>query len=165
MKKINFTLVLVMLLGSAISGQTSPKEKGLESITMDAIRGQLEFLSSDWMEGRATGDKGFFMAADYVASMFRVFGVAPAGDAGFRGRSGMNFRSYGGRGGQDRSAPQRSYFQDFSLIETLPGGTASMTVKKGNNEYVFNENVDFSLGRISLSTKFDAPVVFAESAE
>ena len=65
MKKINFTLVLVMLLGSAISGQTSPKEKGLESITMDAIRGQLEFLSSDWMEGRATGDKGFFMAADY----------------------------------------------------------------------------------------------------
>ena len=53
---------------------------------MDAIRGQLEFLSSDWMEGRATGEKGSYLAADYIASMFRVFGLSPAGDAGGMGR-------------------------------------------------------------------------------
>jgi len=97
--------------------QVSPKDKGLQTITMDAIKGQLEFLSSDWTEGRATGTKGSFLAADYIASMFRVFGVAPAGDAGgFGGRGGFGGqRPQAGQAGRP-SAPPRSYFQNFSLI-------------------------------------------------
>ena len=76
-----------LLLSTILLSQVSPKEKGLQAITADAIKGQLEFLSSDWMEGRATGEKGAYLAADYIASMFKVFGAAPAGDAaGFGGR-------------------------------------------------------------------------------
>ena len=62
--------------------------------------------------------------------------------------------------GPGRQAVPRSYFQDFSLTETLPGGSSSMIVRKGTNEYVFNEDVDFTMGRFSLSTRFSAPVVF-----
>ena len=89
MKKLLFSVIALSFIYSINSNaQLTPKEKGLQAITIDAIKGQLEFLSSDWMEGRATGERGAYLAADYVASMFRVFGAAPAGDAaeGFRGR-------------------------------------------------------------------------------
>lgn len=82
MKKYLFSVIILGLFCLRDSNaQVSPKEKGLQSITIDAIKGQLEFLSSDWMEGRATGERGAYLAADYIASMFRVFGAAPAGDA------------------------------------------------------------------------------------
>ena len=40
------------------------KDKGLEAITERAVRGQLEFLASDWTEGRHTGRPGIYLAAD-----------------------------------------------------------------------------------------------------
>lgn len=157
MKKSVFTLLAVCLLNLApLSAQVSPKDKGLESITMDAIKGQLEFLASDWMEGRQTGEKGFYLASDYVASMFKVFGVAPAGDAGMGG----GFRGQRPPSGGPQSAPAKSYFQNFTLIESQPGGSSSFSVKKGGREYSFEEGIDFTLGRGASSTKFEAPVVF-----
>jgi hypothetical protein len=161
MKKLLFMVFACSFLLSLTSfAQVSPKDKGLKTITMDAIKGQLEFLSSDWTEGRATGTKGSYLAADYIASMFRVFGVAPAGDAaGFGGRGG-----FGGprpqAGSSARPAPPRSYFQNFSLIESQPGGSSSLTIKKGGREFTFDEGIDFTLGRGSLTGKFEAPVVF-----
>jgi hypothetical protein len=163
MKKLLFFLFALSLLsGSFANAQVSPKEKGLQAITMDVIKGQLEFLASDWTEGRGTGDKGFDLAADYVASMFKVFGVAPAGDVGgFGGRGGFAARPRTQAGPNDRpTAPPRTYFQNFTLIESLPGGTSSFTVTKAGREYSFTEGVDYSLGRSSMSTKFSAPVVF-----
>jgi hypothetical protein len=163
MKKLLFLFfVLSLLTGSFANAQVTPKEKGLQAITLDAIKGQLEFLSSDWTEGRATGEKGFYLAADYVARMFQVFGVAPAGDVGgFGGRGGFNMgpRNQGGAGDRP-AAPPRTYFQDFTLIENLPGGSSSLSVTKGGREYTFEEGVDYSLGRSAMSTKFNAPVVF-----
>jgi len=162
MKKLLFTVFVCSFLISLTStAQVSPKDKGLQAITMDAIKGQLEFLSSDWTEGRATGTKGSYLAADYIASMFRVFGVAPAGDpGGFGGRGGFGGqRPQTGQGGR-AAVPQRSYFQNFSLIESQPGGTSSLTIKKGGREYTFEEGVDFTLSRGALSGKFEAPVVF-----
>jgi len=74
MKKIiTSAIFLSLILQLSVSGQLSPKEKGLQAITLDAVKGQLEFLASDWMEGRATGERGSYLAADYIASMFRVF--------------------------------------------------------------------------------------------
>lgn len=159
--KRNLLIYAVLLFCSIINvyPQKSPKDKGLDAITLDAIRGQLEFLSSDWMEGRATGEKGSFLAASYIASMFKVFGAAPAGDG-----------AAGGQGGRQQMARSTlrpassggtaSYFQNFTLIETLPGGQATLAVNKNGKEYTFMENVDFTAGRMSLSTKFEAPVVF-----
>ena len=94
MKKLFIVIFLFSIAaGSVLKGQVSAKDKGLQALTLETIKGQLEFLASDWTEGRATGEKGYYLAADYVASMFKVFGAAPAGDAGGAGGSRM-FRNY-----------------------------------------------------------------------
>ena len=156
MKKTVFILLVFSFLQiSYLSAQVTPKEKGLQSITMDAIKGQLEFLASDWMEGRQTGEKGFYLASDYVASMFKVFGAAPAGDAAMSGGFRMQRPTSG-----PPPAPSKSYFQNFTLIESQPGGTSTLTVNKGGREYNFDEGIDFTVGRASMSAKFEAPVVF-----
>jgi|WetSurMetagenome_2_1015567.scaffolds.fasta_scaffold00001_465 hypothetical protein len=206
MKKTWFILfAFVFLFSFSIEGQVSPKEKGLQAITTDVIKGQLEFLSSDWMEGRATGEKGSFLAADYIMSMFRVFGAAPAGDASMGGRGGRYITVIGSpasttpppppaaaqpaartsasqpaanqpaqaamvtiqpaQAQPDQRAqvftPTKSYFQNFTLVETLPStGSSTFTVKKGGQEYIFKENIDFYLGRAAMDVKFDAPMVF-----
>jgi hypothetical protein len=164
MKK-NFLVIMLFLMSSAsfIKGQPGPKEKGLEAITLDAIRGQLEFLASDWTEGRSTGDKGYYLASEYVASMLKVFGATGAGDAEYGGRYGRRMfamPSIAGGPGRPILTPSKSYFQNFTLIETLPGGTSSMAVTKSSVEYVFEEGIDYSIGRNAASTKFVAPVVF-----
>ena len=157
MKKLLFTIMFLSLItGSYINGQTTPKDKGFQAITTDAIKGQLEFLSSDWMEGRATGQKGYYLASEYVASMFKVFGVSPAGDAaGF----GDGFRGNRNPGGPP-AVPSKSYFQNFNLIETVPGGSSSLTIKKSGREFTFEDGIDFTVGRGAISSKFEAPVIF-----
>ncbi len=165
MKKISLLITLAFVIqfySYDVPAQQSPKEKGLETITIDAIMGQLEFLASDWMEGRATGERGSFLAADYVASMFRVFGAAPAGDPGFGGpgaRPPLAAQRQGTRAGVSQAT--RSYFQNFSLIELLPGGKSTLTVTKAGRAYIFEENVDFTVTRSFISTRFESPVVFA----
>ena len=192
--KIKMFLAFVLCLTSVliINAQPTPKEKGLQAITADAIKGQLEFLASDWMEGRATGQRGSYLAADYIASMFKVFGVAPAGDAatGFGGR-GMPrqipaavsppatpavagppaaaaaqavappppMAGPAGPGGRS-STPSKTYFQNFTLIESQPSGGSTLSIKKGGREYTFEEGVDFSISRATMGLKFEAPVVF-----
>ena len=156
MKKITLFVILLSFITINLSfGQTTPKEKGLQAITLDGIKGQLEFLASDWTEGRATGEKGEFLAQSYVASMFRIFGAAPAGDAAM----GAGFRSVSMQAGP-RQAPVKSYFQNFTLIESQPGGSSTMTIKKGGREFIFEENVDFMVSRAAISAKFEAPLVF-----
>ncbi len=196
-KTILTTIILSLICSLSVPAQVSPKEKGLQAITVDAVKGQLEFLSSDWMEGRATGERGSFLAADYIASMFRVFGAAPAGDASMGGRGRYISMTPpppppaqpaapaaanppaapatpavqnppAANPAADRPAAQRgqsftptkSYFQNFTLIESQPSGVSTFTIKKGGQEYTFREGVDFSLGRATMDVKFDAPVVF-----
>lgn len=160
MKKMLFaTLLTVIVAIMTVSGQTDPKQRGLDAITIDAIRGQLEFLASDWTEGRATGERGEYLAGDYVASMFKVFGVAPGGDpAGFGG--GIRGRGTDFIGSDQLRQAQRTYFQNFSLIETVGTGPSSFTVRKGNRELKFDEGVDYTGLRSSMTTKFEAPVIF-----
>ena len=163
MKKLLFSAIFlsaVCLLNS--NAQGTPKEKGLQAITIDAIKGQLEFLSSDWMEGRATGEKGAYLAADYIASMFRVFGAAPAGDAAsFGGRMPRMALRAGpiGQGGPSFT-PSKTYFQNFTLIESQPAAGSNLSIKKAGQEYTFDEGIDFSVSRATMDIKFDAPMVF-----
>jgi hypothetical protein len=160
MKKLLIsTFTASLLLSTLLFSQVSPKEKGLQAITSDVIKGQLEFLSSDWMEGRATGEKGSYLAADYVASMFKVFGAAPAGDAGSFGGRMQRMAPPSGPGGQ-QFTPQKSYFQNFTLVEVQPSGGSALSIKKGTQEYAFDEGVDFLVSRATTDIKFDAPLVF-----
>src|SRR5579859_1962640 len=46
------------------------------------IRGEMEFLASDAMQGRGSGSHDELLAAVYLASQLRQIGIEPAGDNG-----------------------------------------------------------------------------------
>jgi len=155
MKKLPVLFLTFCLLFSFHSySQNSPKGKGLEVITKEAIQAQLEFLASDWTEGRETGTRGIYLAGDYVASMFKFVGVQPGGDMGSRG--GMMRMRRGAPG----VAPGKSYFQNFTLLQTLPGGSSALSVKNSGKEYIFQDMVDFTIARANASASVSAPVIF-----
>src|SRR5688572_3073098 len=68
----------------------------------EAIRGHMNFLASDLLEGRGTGTRGYQVAAEYVAAQFDAAGVAPgAGD---------------------------SYFQSIRFRRTVPAAESELTL-------------------------------------
>lgn len=137
MKKLYFAgVVLCLFCFLSLTGQeadqkqkTDPMEKlsiveqtqpapervkvGFDSITgKDAVT-YLSFLSSDLLQGRDTASLGYDIAAEYVASMFTLWGIKPAGDF-----TRPVMRSPFGSGSPPQKA-KRSYFQSVALRETL----------------------------------------------
>ena len=80
MKKYYLLFLATFICLSAIRGQNSEKEKGLNVINIDALKAQTGFLASDWTEGRETGTRGEYLSADYIASMLQLYGAQPGGD-------------------------------------------------------------------------------------
>jgi len=161
MKTVKMTAILLALVFSGsfvLKAQESSKKAGYEAITLEAIQGQLEFLASDWTEGRETGAKGAYMAADYIAGMFQVFGLQPGGDT--------PMRSFGRtrRGDPPPPPPKRTFFQNFNLVETWPGDTQELSVitKKGDavKSVDFNYQTDFTITAGQASMQAEVPVVF-----
>jgi hypothetical protein len=74
-------LLAIALLAVAASA-TAQAPSTVEQDIARRVRADVEFLSSDGLEGRETGSKGYAIAADYVASQFRAIGLEPAGDNG-----------------------------------------------------------------------------------
>ena len=75
MKTLITAVISVALLGSVTFAQTPvPLEQN--------IRAELGFLASDAMQGRGSGTSFERLAADYIGSQFRQFGLEPAGDDG-----------------------------------------------------------------------------------
>lgn len=156
MMRVTCTALLVYLLLSAVNmnGQETPVEKGLHSINQDVIKAQMGFLASDWTEGRAAGEKGERLAADYIASMLQLYGVKPFGDME---RSKFSMDRLG--------EASRTYFQNFVLLKTLPGDEQILKVKSTEGKTVritcFTRNVDFIIRPLDPAFEISAPVVFA----
>ncbi len=51
-------------------------------VCIACIRAHMEFLASDALRGRGSGTSDEFVAATYVASQLRAYGISPAGDDG-----------------------------------------------------------------------------------
>jgi Zn-dependent M28 family amino/carboxypeptidase len=61
---------------------SSPAARVAAAASADVLRGHLEFLADDALEGRAPGTRGGLLAQKYIASQFRRLGLEPAGDSG-----------------------------------------------------------------------------------
>ncbi|HEY2094197.1 MAG TPA: M28 family peptidase [Thermoanaerobaculia bacterium] len=48
------------------------------AISAANIKAHIDFLASDVLEGRETGSRGYYVAAEYVASEFEALGLAPS---------------------------------------------------------------------------------------
>lgn len=152
------SLFLFLISGIMLFAQTN-EEKGLAAITDDAVRGQLEFLASDWTEGRAVGSKGAYIAADYIAAMLKTYGVKPFGDETYTHPS-RSERMAGAR-----PTKYRTFYQNFSLIQYEPGEEQIFSVVSGmpgsESAVNFAYKTDFYVRTGSVGQTANAPLVFA----
>ncbi|HAR36496.1 MAG TPA: hypothetical protein DCR87_06295 [Acidobacteria bacterium] len=134
---------------------------GFESITPRDTLSMLNYMASDWMEGRDTGSRGYAMAADYVVSLFKMWGIKPGGD---RPRAELNLaRAMAGQDARQAMSMERSYFQEFTLKEITDSQTAvRVEVSRGGltRSRTFQSGIDF-MSTLSSDEDLSGPVVFA----
>ncbi len=156
-RKILF-IILAVVLSFSLHAQEDAVKKGLDAITQQAVQGQLEFLASDWTRGRGTGDPGSYMAADYIASMFKVYGLQPGGDLE---------TIYPSR--EERMAGAtpwltRTFFQNLELIEYFPGEEQKLSIisdYRGTIEKInFVYRTDFFVNTSDVGMELSSPIVF-----
>jgi hypothetical protein len=73
--------LLMGLLAAAQAPSLDPAvTKALAAIRPSELKGDLSFLASDALQGRYTPSPGLDIAAEFIASKFRAFGLRPGGD-------------------------------------------------------------------------------------
>lgn len=157
MRKLLLVEIAVLIFSISITyGQNV--EKGLQTITIQALQAQVEFLASDWMEGREAGTRGAYLAADYIASQFKVMGLKPLG------ADKTHYPTRAERFKGKVPSVTREYFQNFNLIKYKPNNQQSFSITIGkegmSREQIFDYNIDYNIYGISNNLKLDAPVVF-----
>lgn len=109
----------------------------IEDSTQIYAQKHVEYLASDSLEGRGTGDNGNNLAAKYIASEFQKYGLFPAGDSG-------------------------SYFQEFEVVKSLQlGEKNSLTSKAGKKVTKYAIESDFIPVSFSTNTSVSGAAVFA----
>nr|MBA2467615.1 hypothetical protein [Sphingomonas sp.] len=66
----------------ALVAAKPPASLPADQAAANRIRGHVQFLASDELEGRDTGSRGYAVAAAYVAAQFAGMGLKPGGAAG-----------------------------------------------------------------------------------
>src|SRR5690349_22254711 len=80
----SLAFVAAAFLASAADPAATPAQQAvIGHISADSLRGNLSFLASDLLEGRAAPSRGLDLAAEYIAAQFRRAGLEPAGDDGY----------------------------------------------------------------------------------
>ena len=74
--------LMIAPLAALLIGAASPSPTPATAESGNRIRGHIEFLADDLLEGRYTGSRGYAVAATYVASQFRALGLSPGGERG-----------------------------------------------------------------------------------
>ena len=108
-----------------------------EDPTISNLKKHIEFLTSDALEGRSTGEKGNDLAAEYIAEQFKNIGLLPSGDQG-------------------------TYLQSFDVVKSLEVGAnnslASTIAKKKPTTYIVKS--DFTPIGFSANASVSGKVVF-----
>ncbi len=182
MKKTVLTVLFVFVLSLAAAAQTAPAAKaedfsktlvkvakpeappddikaGFDALGAKSSLSLLTFLSSDLLEGRETGTRGYQLAAEYAASLFGLWGLKPIGDMAPRTFSMAQFFS----GSTTPPKPaEKTYLQEFPLMETLET-SSRMTLQVRSGQAVVEREFQAGADYSSLSATGDvltAPVAF-----
>ena len=78
-------LALISLQGVSAEGvrYSIPRKarQALDGLSAERMRAHLQFLSSDLLEGRGTGQRGGDLAGTYIATQFELMGLQPGSAA------------------------------------------------------------------------------------
>jgi hypothetical protein len=118
------SLSVVLCCGPALAQVKNP-------ISEDNIRAELGFLASDAMQGRGSGSNYERIAAEYIGSQFRQFGLEPAGDTDSAG---------------NKSFVQRVPLESAKFVEP-----PTLTVTSGNNTQKWQYGRDFLVSALRSS--------------
>jgi aminopeptidase YwaD len=77
-----------ILLTAIFAITDSAAAQGPSTIKESNVRAHEEFLASDALNGRGSATRDEWIAATYIGSQFRQFGIEPAGDPSFDGKPG-----------------------------------------------------------------------------
>ena len=80
MRKVIVLLILVLVLPLGLVAQKLSKS---DRILIQNLKGHIQLLASDELEGRRAGDIGEQKAIDYIIEQYRGSAVQPMGDNGF----------------------------------------------------------------------------------
>jgi Zn-dependent M28 family amino/carboxypeptidase len=109
----------------------------LQDSSADYVKQHIDYLASDELKGRGTGEQGNEQAAKYIAGKFSEFGLQPLGDSG-------------------------TYFQEFEVVKSLElGPKNSLSVKVGKKPKKYSVQKDFIPVSFSTNTLAEGKVVFA----
>ncbi len=88
-----FLFLAAALTTFAADAKLTPEMQTVVShVSADSLRGNLSFIASDMLEGRATPSRGLDLAAEYIAAQFRRAGLEPAGDDGYFQTASLHVR-------------------------------------------------------------------------
>jgi len=76
--KKHLVLVLFFLVSGFVLAQKNPVAEVTKLVTPAEVEAHLTFLASDEMRGRDTGSPEIDIAANYIASQFKIFGLKTA---------------------------------------------------------------------------------------
>lgn len=133
---------------------------GFESITGKDVEAYVKFLASDLLEGRDTASRGYDIASEFVAAMFSLWGIQPAGDFPVKSERFDFFSFESNKGGKKKV---RSYFQEIEMREVMSRNSHIKTeYRKGAHlkSRIFNPDIDYQF-RPRYTGTISGPVVFA----
>ncbi len=86
MTRTRLTAILLIASACAAYAQTipPPPPTSTAEVTIDELGYHIRYLASDELEGRGTGTKGGELAVSYLEREFKRYGLAPAGEKGYR---------------------------------------------------------------------------------
>src|SRR5437016_162986 len=132
LRRIAFFTTIILLAGA-------PLHAAENAASVERLKKDLTYLTSDECEGRGAQTKGIHKAADYIAAEFQRLGLKPGG---------LN----------------NTYFQPFTMRSgrAKPSGTNSVTLKGPlGQEVQLKLGAGFQIVGFSGSGTVTAPVVFA----
>lgn len=130
-------LLAAGVLAACVPARVAPRGEDAQ-IRPEALRGHMEFLADDRLEGRESGTRGYDLAALYVASRFQEIGLQRAGVDG--------------------------YFQHVPLrVARLVPGSVALTVTgpRGERRFPAPEHVVMYPSVTETEQRIQAPAVFA----
>ena len=131
---ITVILLLMLLFGNPLSGQTIPKE-GLDSITSKEMKDHVYYLASDAMRGRDTQSPELDSCAVYISRAFAEYGLKSA-------------------------SPEQAYYQSFNMLKARLSDPNTLSLH-AENDTEYELKTDFVPLHTTANGKVSAPVVFA----
>ncbi|MDJ0792931.1 MAG: M28 family metallopeptidase [Woeseiaceae bacterium] len=132
-----FALLAIGTFGSCANTPPTTLDEALDLIREQPLRSHYRWLADDERDGRAPGEPGYDVSAEYVIEQFALMGLQPAGTDGWF-----------------QHVPLRSY-------EAI-GDTAEFIIHGADGDIAFTYRDDFGVfgDPVALSTRVRAEVVY-----